>query len=536
MSLRIGLDVGGTHTDAVVLDSSNSVIETAKVQTSRDIITGVSQALATIFSRRTVDPSQVSASMFGTTHCTNAIVERKKLAKVGILRIGKHSSGAIPPLYSLPSDLVQALRPSVIMIQGGHDYNGDEIFPLIEDEVRNAATLFRENNVGAIAVSSVFSPVSRNHEQEAAKILSGYLPSLPISMSSEIGSLGLIPRENAAILNAALVDVANLAIESFEKATVEVGIRNAKLFLTQNDGTLMNTGYARRFPVKTIACGPTNSIRGAAYLSGLTNGIVIDIGGTTALVGAIENGFPRESGVPVSIGGVSTNFRMPDLLAVGCGGGTVVRWSDTGNMSPNERITIGPDSVGYELTERGLCWGGHDLTTTDVAIANGYASINDGKCDPSKVSNLDKTLAQATERKIIKIVEDAVDKMKTKANPSDVVLVGGGGIIIPRSHYSRFRGASKVVRPELFQYANAIGAAIAQTSGEIDRIFSYERSTREEVLDEAKQLCVSDAINAGAIPETVRIVEVDQIPMTYVATNAIRIRAKAIGELNIGTS
>ena len=188
----------------------------------------------------------------------------------------------------------------------------------------------------------------------------------------------------------------------------------------------------------------------------------------------------------------------------------------------------------YELTERGVSWGGNSLTTTDVALANGYVSIQDGKCDPSRISHDDRLVATKAAQKIVDIVEDAVDRMKTVAGPVVVILVGGGGIIIPKSRYSTFKGASEVMRPDLFQYANAIGAAISQTSGEIDRVFSYENSTREKVVQEAIELSRLDAIRAGAVAETVKVVEVDQIPMSYVSANALRIRVKTVGSVDLG--
>ena len=123
--------------------------------------------------------------------------------------------------------------------------------------------------------------------------------------------------------------------------------------------------------------------------------------------------------------------------------------------------------------------------------------------------------------------------MKTTSAQVTVILVGGGGIIIPPSHYSNFKGASKVVRPDMFQYANAIGAAISQVGAEIDRTFSYEETPREEVLKLVKQMCVEEAVRAGAIASTVRIVDVDEIPLTYISTSAARIRVKAVGELDL---
>ena len=133
----------------------------------------------------------------------------------------------------------------------------------------------------------------------------------------------------------------------------------------------MTMEYARRYPILTVACGPTNSIRGASYLSKLANAIVIDVGGTTTDVGVIQNEFPRESSVAVTIGGVRTNFRMPDVMSIGLGGGSIVREKADGT------VTVGPDSVGFELTEKALVFGGDTLTATDIAVRLGMADIGD---------------------------------------------------------------------------------------------------------------------------------------------------------------
>ncbi len=192
----------------------------------------------------------------------------------------------------------------------------------------------------------------------------------------------------------------------------------------------------------------------------------MDIGGTTALVGAIVHGFPRESNIAVEIGGARTNFRMPDLIAVSCGGGTLVKFDHNG-------VQVGPQSVGFRIAKESIAWGGNTLTTTDVSLGLGYAKVDDSESKGERVSSLfnRQQLEQARD-KILTIVEDSVDRMKTSAEPVEVVLVGGGGIIVPEEYYEKFRGVSKVVRPSHFQYANAIGAAIAQASGEVDRIYA----------------------------------------------------------------
>ena len=134
-----------------------------------------------------------------------------------------------------------------------------------------------------------------------------------------MGAIALLERENATVLNAAILKIADSAYGSFQDILKKQGIK-AELFITQNDGALMGVDYARKYPVSTIASGPTNSLRGAAFLSGLDDAIVVDVGGTTTDGGILKSGFPRESTMAVEIGGVRTNFRMPDLISIGLGG------------------------------------------------------------------------------------------------------------------------------------------------------------------------------------------------------------------------
>lgn len=179
-----------------------------------------------------------------------------------------------------------------------------------------------------------------------------------------IGSVGLIERENATILNAALCKVIETTSTGFENALEAEGIQGAEVYLCQNDGTLMSIEYAKQFPILTIACGPTNSIRGASYLANIKDTMVLDVGGTTSDIGVLQDGFPRESSVAVEVGDIRTNFRMPDIISVGLGGGSIVRVD-------NGQITVGPDSVGYKIAEEALVFGGSTLTTTDIAVRPG---------------------------------------------------------------------------------------------------------------------------------------------------------------------
>jgi N-methylhydantoinase A/oxoprolinase/acetone carboxylase beta subunit len=245
--------------------------------------------------------------------------------------------------------------------------------------------------------------------------------------------------------------------------------------------------------------------------------MVIDIGGTTSDVGMLMQGFPRESAVSVDIGGVRTNFRMPDVLATGLGGGSIVR--DQGER-------IGPDSVGYEITSKALIFGGDTLTTTDIIVAAGLEDIG----DRSRVARIPAKTIKAALNTIHSMVDEVVDRMKTSAEPLPVILVGGGSILVSRDLTS----ASKVVRPENASVANAIGAAIAQVGGEIDRMFSLEGTSRDVVLDQAKAEAKERAIRAGAEPSDIKIVDVEETPIAYLPGSATRIRVKAVGNIVIG--
>jgi N-methylhydantoinase A/oxoprolinase/acetone carboxylase beta subunit len=250
----------------------------------------------------------------------------------------------------------------------------------------------------------------------------------------------------------------------------------------------------------------------------MLNCAVVDIGGTTSDVGVLQHGFPREASIAVEIGGVRTNFRMPDVFSFGLGGGSHVR--------EDGALTIGPDSVGYELTERALVFGGSDLTATDVAVAAGLAEIGDA----ARVEELDRSLVERAVCLIETEIAEAVDRMKTSAGDMPVVVVGGGSILLGDS----LPGASEVVKPDHFAVANAIGAAIAQIGGEVDRVFSLEQVPREEALERAKEEATEKAVAAGASPGTVHIVDVEEVPLAYLPSNATRIHVKAVGELELG--
>jgi N-methylhydantoinase A/oxoprolinase/acetone carboxylase beta subunit len=512
---RLGIDVGGTHTDAVVLDENNKLVAKTKAPTTANVSDGIVAAMEQILTQPGVEIEKIGYAMLGTTHCTNSIAERKNLSKVGAIRLGAPATLSIPPLYSWPADLQTLIAPFTFILDGGHEYDGREISTIKDEQVKEVIETLR-GKVDAIAITSVFSPVNASHELALAEKLRAVLgDDIHITLSHEIGSVGLLERENASVLNAALMKTASMAFEGFRKAMQAKGIE-AQLFLGQNDGTLMSVEYALRYPILTIASGPSNSLRGGAFLSRLADAIVVDVGGTTTDVGVLVGGFPRESALAVDIGGVRTNFRMPDLISIGLGGGSLVR-------SEGGKVRIGPDSVGYRLPQEALVFGGKTLTTTDVAVALKRVDLGDS----TKIAGIDPALVTGVAAEINAMVEQCIDRLKLSAAPVPVVLVGGGSVLLP----DQIEGASRVYRPENFDVANAIGVAIAPVSAQIDRVFSYEEFSRDAAMAEAKKSVIEKTRLAGADPDKIEVVEMDEISMAYLPGHATRIKAKAAGPL-----
>ncbi|GHH96316.1 hydantoinase/oxoprolinase N-terminal domain-containing protein [Streptomyces capillispiralis] len=516
MTLRIGIDVGGTNTDAVLVMGAHIVAST-KNPTTRDVTSGIVTALADLRAKSDFAPEEIGAVMIGTTHFLNALVEAHDLTPTAVIRLGLPAAASLPPFTDWPRSIVEACKGQAYMAHGGHEYDGREISLLRPDELRFYAREAVDKGARSIALSSVFSPVNIEGELAAADIIRGEVgPEIPLSLSHRIGRVGLLERENATIINAALRELAERIVSGLSAAVVGEGI-TAPLYLCQNDGTLISLEDVRQHPVATFSSGPTNSMRGAARLSGHSDCVVVDIGGTTTDVGVLQGGFPREAGQEVTLAGVRTNFRMPDVLSVGIGGGSRVR---------HNGARVGPDSVGSELRRHALVFGGNVLTATDIAVAAGHADIGSTRA----ARRLSRSTVDAALERISHEILDVADRMRTSSAPLPLVAVGGGAILLPK----RLDGFGGVVRPDHFDVTNAFGAATAQVSGEIDRIYSVRESTRAATRDEARFDAVDRAIASGASPASVEIVEFDEFPIPYLPGNAIRIRVKAVGDLDFG--
>lgn len=525
--MRIGVDVGGTNTDAVLIDDSQ-VISLTKQPTTADVSSGVSAAISAVLTDAGVEPAAIASVMIGTTHFTNALVERRRLDRIGILRLASPSGEALPPLTGWPAELAAQIRGECFLLPGGYEVDGREISAFDEAKVRAAARACREQGIASIAVSSAFAPLNTAMEERAGAILREELPAASISLSHAIGRLGMIERENGVILNAALSSLARHVISSFERALEQLGL-DAPLYISQNDGTLISAAHAARYPVMTIGSGPTNSMRGAAFLTGEQDAIVIDVGGTTSDIGVLANGFPRESSIAVDIGGVRTNFRMPDILAIGLGGGTRVHLDAADYRAathPAGAVRIGPDSVGYRIAQDSFLFGGATLTASDVAVAAGRAHFG----DPSLVPQLSPAVGEAIWAAMQAKLEDGVDRMKTAPGDVPVIAVGGGHFLIGE----RLKGAARIIRPRHAEVANAVGAAIAQVGAQIEQIVDYEATPRDTALAQMRASAAAQVEAAGGAAGTIEIVDMEEVFLSYLPGRSAQVRMKAVGDLAQG--
>jgi N-methylhydantoinase A/oxoprolinase/acetone carboxylase beta subunit len=204
---------------------------------------------------------------------------------------------------------------------------------------------------------------------------------------------------------------------------------------------------------------------------------------------------------------------MPDLLSIGLGGGSLV-----------EQGGVGPRSVGYRLTEKALVFGGDTLTATDVAVGLGLVALG----DRGRLKRLDAKTLERARATMASMLEEAVDRMKTDAAPEPLVAVGGGAFLVPET----MAGISEVVHVKYQGVANAVGAAIAQVSGEVDQVWSGVG--REEAISRATSLAREKAVSGGASAESLRVVEVEDLPLAYLPGDALRVRVRVVGDAATG--
>ncbi|RVU15379.1 hydantoinase [Streptomyces antnestii] len=311
----IGVDVGPTNTDAVLLDGDGRALSAVKVPSLAGDAVGSLVAAVAALPRE--PRARVTQLAVGLRVAARAVAERTGLAQVGVLRIGGEAADAVRPLFGWPAELRDAVCAGTANVAGGGGLGPYDGAPLDRDAVaRFGAGL--AGRAEAFAVSAVFAPADGTQEREAAEILRAEAGAdVPVVLSGEIGALGLLRRENATVLDAALCLLVARVADELTAALPRLGLApGAAVLVTRHDGTLMSLDHLRRQPGLSLGSGPACTIRGAGLLSGVRDAVVADIGERRARVGTLTAGYPQEAGPGGRIGGVPVSLRVPELLTV----------------------------------------------------------------------------------------------------------------------------------------------------------------------------------------------------------------------------
>ncbi|HEX4521524.1 MAG TPA: hydantoinase/oxoprolinase family protein [Gaiellaceae bacterium] len=388
MTVRIAIDIGGTFTDATLIDEATGRVSIAKTLTTpSDPSEGFMDAVRRALADAELDPSEVGFVVHATTVATNAIIEGN-VARSGfvttegfrdLLEIARQVRPTLyDTLFEKPTPLVPRDRAVVVSERLGP--TGEIVTPLDGASVRAAAAVLSREEVESVAVCLLHSYVNPEHERLVGAILAEELPGVPISLSADVApEFREYLRASTTVINAVIRPIVGRYLERIEQRLAEAGIE-ARLLVMQSSGGVFSSEAAARRPVFMVESGPAAGVIAAAYLGGTIDRpdiLSFDMGGTTAKVGLIRDGRPSVTKdyqvgghASAGIGGMSLSgypVRTPvvDLVEIGAGGGSIA-WVDSGGL-----LRVGPRSSGADPGP--VCYrrGGTEPTVTDANVVLG---------------------------------------------------------------------------------------------------------------------------------------------------------------------
>lgn len=525
----IGIDIGGTNTDAVIINKKQKIINYKKVMTTPSIEVGVEEVIKKVLTSAGIKSSQIEAIYIGTTQITNALYQMKNLYKVGILRLSGDCGESLPPGVAWPKDLREKIIMGHQAVSGGLQCDGRTLGELKEEEILRALQQLLHLGMESLVIIGVFSNLNQSQEQQVASIARQTLGDhFPITLSADLGGVGFINRENASILNASLKKSIQVGFQQLNNVLEHLNI-TCPLHLTQNNGTVLPLNQALLYPVLTISAGPTNSFIGSAKLAQLQNAIVVDVGGSTIDVGLVLNGIPQRSSEVSEVAGIPLNFPMPDVLSISVGGGSYVTIKD----DFHQKIKIGPESCGQDLKQESISFGGKKLTLTDIAVAKGLIHLGQ---EQKGVVMMDLSLLERVLKQVSDQVKDLCRIVGGHHQDLPVIITGGGSAILKdllsphldqAGKKKRFEPRRRYLIPQYAEVANAYGAACAEISATLDQVM--ELKNRDQHLQQLEKQVKQQAIDLGAQEQTVRIVYKEILPYNYIPQNLVRVKLVAAG-------
>jgi N-methylhydantoinase A len=385
---RLGIDIGGTFTDATLIEEGAGRVHTAKVlSTPQDPSLGFMEAALRVLGEALAARGDVRSVVHGTTVATNAIIEGKLARTAFVTTVGFRDMLEIArqirpslydPLFRKPPPLVP--RHLCFEVPERLDARGHVLQPLDEEAVRRVAHRLKREGVESIAVCLLHGYLDGRHEQRIGAILGECFPADAISLSSEVApEFREYLRASTTVINAGIRRVVHRYLTRIEERLCGAGI-NAGLLVMQSSGGVLTSPAAGEKPVFMVESGPAAGVNAATYLGealGAHNLISLDMGGTTAKVGLVRDGRPRitreyqvgataQSGVgALAADGYPVRTPVIDLVEIGAGGGSIA-WIDSGGA-----LRVGPHSAGADPGP--VCYGagGSEPTVTDANLVLG---------------------------------------------------------------------------------------------------------------------------------------------------------------------
>lgn len=513
--LRVGVVLGDGRARAVLLDDADTVLDRC-VRVGDDPARLVAESVRELVGA--ADRARVGRVVVAPPAPLDPVRLTSLMRPVGALRIGAPATTSVPPYTGWPAALTAAVRGPVAMIAGGHEYDGREFGRLDLPSVRRFAGHCR-GTVGAVAVTAIDSPVNPSHELTARAVLTDLLgPGVPVVLGHEVGGAGLLERENTALLDAALAPATHLFVERVAGEVAEVAPA-ADLYLVGGDGTALAAERAAGHPLHLAGAEHGAAAGGAARRSGRDTLVVVEARRRRSLLSARLAGAPLHTGLPTEVHGVRLSTRSGWRLSVERGSPAELA---RGLSSAAERLGVRPDmpsTPGVPGTPAGPGAAARPgaLGTPGVPDMSGAAHMCGAVGTPGRPGTSDAAAAGAS----------GPDPVGAAGPAGSVWLV----VVGERTDEQAIPPGYQVWRCDLGEHTAAFGAATAEASGTVDRLFWFGAGGLAECVESARRAASDAAIRSGADPRRLRVGPVREELMTYVPVPCARLRVTATGPL-----
>ena len=421
--LALGIDAGGSYTDAVVMDvRSKEIIAKMKSRTTHDdMIVGMMDAMNGLILKRRFNPKDIKFVGLSTTLATNSILESKG-GKVGLITIGWEPE---------PDILMEPVK--AFSVRGGHNVKG-KVSEAMDENALIAAAKELETISDNIVLAAKFSYLNDGQERRAKQILSEKI-SIPVIATYELSrDIGMYERTNTAILNGMLLPVINDFILGVLSLLSRYGIK-AHVMMMKGDGTMMNIDTAKLRPVETIMSGPAASIVGGLALSGCKDGMIVDIGSTSTDIACITDGMPPVSKSGVTVLGKKTHVRTMDAHTIALGGDSHIKMDNDGNVTlgPSRSVPLATSSLSYPALKERMRKDGHvtyliphKRKTRALSGSEEEILRYVGENAPCKVSDIAAAYpTMYTLPSVIESLSSAGSVVFTSLTPTDLMVITG---------------------------------------------------------------------------------------------------------------